>query len=142
MTNFSSQWLEQLHRAWQFLGNTYFQLGEVENKKEEDDVEIAKAAGVIASEAVDVSDKRKALKEAEDAAYADAEKVRQDLLAETKEQVTAAQDGFANHESMVDGKEWIIDAAFSERGGLASQQHFDRLQSLADVSSGAVFSEN
>jgi len=150
--NLSNRWrifMEQLHRALHFLGNTHFQLGEVTKALQPSDVNnVEKPDEVKTSdesnskvlvknekEALSISDSPEviALKKKEDESYDRAEEVRQTLLKLSKRGVEGAIASLDKSPpvdfNLVD---LVIDIDFGQ-SGIHTEDIFDRLNTSQDL---------
>ncbi|KDN37235.1 hypothetical protein K437DRAFT_259885 [Tilletiaria anomala UBC 951] len=111
-------WLEQLHRTYQFLGNTCFQIGELLN-----------ASGGSSAP----GGQKEKLKERENEAYDAAESVRQELLRATREHAQHARSNINRRRADWTLQDWQVEHNFDVGGGIAVAPHFSRLQALQQL---------
>jgi E3 ubiquitin-protein ligase SHPRH len=123
-------YLEQEHRCHCFLGNVFFQLGELAKERTQvatEKTDEGKTAGLqVQMPDQDTNAKVADLKKNEDKAYDAAESVRQELLKETRKVVEQAIDSVNNTsiDFTLEDIQSLVDAG---EGGLRSAVQFDRL---------------
>lgn len=139
LKNRQREWVEQLHRLHQFLGNVYFQKGEQE-LKEKEELQRSKReeeGGIENEDEMKIDKESNSWKSLEDSSYASAESTRQLLLSEQKKSVdqclSALDSGSTKLNILIDDFE--SEQNFGGGGvGLISSVHFDELDRLSHVS--------